>query len=184
MQKQNILFIAVIGLAILSIFSLAITYKPNLDHDTSETFLKYKANVCVYKNGELVQCDHNVLYNFGKNMTRDLLGYGGVITGNISTIALCNASSACSVPVASGADSFRSYDNCGLTNATGAYVALNSYDGNWTITKTFTATCDGLTTNVTRLQNASGGIFAGNSFSLVTLQTSDQLTVNWSISIS
>lgn len=152
----------------------------------SSDSLNYHADVCVYKNGILHECNHNVLYNNGKNMTRDMLGYGGTLAGNVSTISLCNAStgSACGTPVAAGSEAYTAYDSCGLNAATGSYAVLTAYDGNWTITKTFTSTCDNRLVNVTRLTNASGSIFAGNTFSLVTLQTNDQLTVNWTIMIS
>jgi hypothetical protein len=162
------------------IYGLSSVYISPTSSDDSSTALKYNSRVCTYKtpwlgdhygDSELVGCSHNVLYNNGKNMTRDLLGYGGVITGNISTIALCNAStgSPCGTPVAAATEAFITYNSCGLDNSTGAYTILNSYDGNWTISKTFTSTCDNRLVNATRLQNASGSIFAGNTFTLVTL---------------
>ena len=179
--KSSLMYSAILVSIIFAIafFSFANTGVQTTNSDGS---LNYKGYVCVYKNGELIECNHNLLYDRGKNITRDLLGIGG--GGPALTIALCNASAPCATPVAAGTEAFTSYYTCGLTNATGTYATLQGNPGNWTITKTFTSTCDSLTTNVTRLMNASSDLFASNTFSLVTLQTNDQLTINWTISIS
>ena len=56
--------------------------------------------------------------------------------------------------------------------------------GNWSIYNEFTSTCDNVVTNVTRLRNTNGDDFAGNTFTLVTLQTDDLLLINWTLSVS
>ena len=48
---------------------------------------------------------------------------------------------------------------------------------------TFTSDCNNVVTNVTRLGNNTD-YFAGSSFTSVTLQASDTLTINWSIGVS
>ena len=144
--------------------------------------LNYQGSVCVYKNGNLVDCSHNLLYNNGQNITRDLLGVGS--NSPILNITLCNASAGCAAPVAGGSEAFTNFTGCGLTSAQGTYSALTNAPGNWSVVKTFTSTCDSITTNSTRLTNVTGGIFAGNTFSLVTLQTNDQLTINWTLMVS
>lgn len=161
-----------------------------LDSSSSSTPIQYKAQVCVYKTPwledhygerELVDCSHNVLYNTGQNMTRDLLGGGGNFIRNIS---LCNTTAFCTAPVAAGTETFTTYANCGLNSTQGTYAPLATTAGNWSIYTTFTATCNSLDINATRLSNATGSLFAGNSFTLVTLQSNDQLTVNWTIGVA
>ena len=58
--------------------------------------------------------------------------------------------------------------------------------GNWSIWTTFTATADDLLTNKTGIFNASavGTLFAENTFTLATLQSSDQITINWTIFVT
>ncbi len=162
-----------------------------LDSSSSSVPIKYKAQVCVYKTAwlgdhygdrEVVDCSHNVLYNTGQNMTRDLLGGGGNFIRNIS---LCNATALnCTAPVAAGTETFTTYLGCGLNSTQGTYTPLATVAGNWSVYTTFTATCNNLEMNATRLLNATGSLFAGNSFAFVTLQTNDQLTVNWTIGVA
>lgn len=157
---------------------------PDFSVKSSESsLLNYNSMVCVYKNGELVgECDHNVLYHNGKNITRDMLGsVAGAVVQNIS---LCNATAGCGAPLADATETFNLLSSCGMASSQGTYSVLSAQPGNWTITKVFTATCDSIVTNVTRLTNVTGGIFAGNSFTAVTLQTNDQLTINWTLMIT
>ena len=154
----------------------------NAGSSSQSTSLSYKGYVCVYKNGELIDCDHNVLYDNGRNITRDLLGVGS--NAPILNISICNASAACGSPVAAGSEAFTAYTNCGLANVQGTYNTLQANPGNWTVTKTFTSTCDAVNMTSTRLTNTTGSIFAGNTFTLVTLQTNDQLTINWTLMVS
>lgn len=184
MSKEGYVFVAgmlaIFVFAFVAGFSIGDLTFPSPNQESS--LLKYDSRVCVYKNDLLVGCDHNVLYNNGRNMTRDMLGNGA--TGVIQNISLCNASAACGTPVADATESFTAYSNCGLGSQQGTYNTIHVSPGNWSVTKTFTSTCDNVNTTATRLTNVTGGIFAGNSFTLVTLQTNDQLTINWSLMIS
>lgn len=170
-------------LVITSILVLAIalmsvnTSVPNTEISDG---IDYKGSVCVYKNNELVECNHNVLYNSGANMTRTALGVGS--TAAILNITLCNATAGCGTPIAASSEAYTEYGACGLAGATGTYTQLGQ-TGNWTVSKTFTSSCDNLLVNVTRLGNNSN-YFAGNSFTLVTLANLDQLTINWTLSIT
>ena len=141
---------------------------------------KYHSMVCVWKNGELVECKHNVLFDSGKDLIKTILGDSGS-GGPVKTIALCNASAGCAEPTAAGTETYNEFSSCGLAPATGTYSSNGV--GNWSIQKTFTATCDDLVTNVTRIGNGTT-YFAGASFTSVTLQTNDQLTVTWTIWVS
>lgn len=188
----NVLLGIFVG-AFFGAFALSLVQAPVLSSVGSggELAVQYDAQVCVYKTpwlgnryGEtqLVDCSHNVLYSNGQNMTRDLLTQ---FNGNpIKNISLCNASAACGTPVAAASESYTTFANCGLASVnTTTFNIVPTSNGNWSITNTFTSTCDGVNTTATRLLNVTNSLFAGNAFTLVTLQTNDQLTVNWTISV-
>lgn len=168
---------------VLALSFVYVTDFQSTSGSSQSSSLNYKGYVCVYKNGELVECNHNILFNNGRNMTRDILGNGGLGVP-IQNISLCNATAGCDTPVAAASEAFTAYVGCGLGSLTGTYSALNNAPGNWSLVKTFTSSCDNVIMNSTRLTNSTGGIFAGNTFSLVTLQTNDQITVNWTLMIT
>lgn len=181
MKYKNILFTGLFLFVIAGIFALSISMNSPSD-DISDS-ITYHSNVCVYKNGELIQCSHNLLYDTGKNAIRSVLGTAGN-PGPWLNISLCNATNmtGCAVPVAGGTENYEQINTCGLNAQSGTYAA--DATGNWSVSKTFTASCNNLNINSTRLMNTTGGLFAGNSFTTTTLQTNDQITVNWSISVS
>ena len=182
MKKRQYEFLGLVSLAVLAFVFGSFISGDIGGSDSQSASLNYQGHVCVYKNGELVECSHNLLYSNGKNITRDLLGVG--LSAPVLNISLCNATAECEVPVAAGSESYSALVGCGLSNVQGTYNTISAYPGNWTITKTFTSTCDAVNINSTRLTNGTGSIFAGNTFTLVTLQTNDQLTINWSLMIS
>ena len=176
------LSIALVMISILSIFALSSSFSIPSTNSQSSDSINYKGSVCVWKNGELVDCNHNLLYDLGKNITRDILG--NAATGTPRTISVCNASAGCGTPIATAIEPYNAYNNCGLSNITGTYNTLNNAPGNWTISTTFTSTCNDVLLNSTRLQNASSSPFAGNTFTLVTLHNGDQVTINWTVQVS
>lgn len=181
MIKRGYLLPSVAVLAVV-IFSFGFMAGIPKESSTTSSSLNYDGYVCVSKNGELIECSHNLLYDNGKNITRNLLGVGGF--GAVLNISLCNATAGCAGPIATGAETFNTYVNCELNNTQGTYSTLQNAPGNWTVSKTFTSGCNSLEVNSTRLTNATGGLFAGNTFTLVTLQTNDQLTINWTLMVS
>ncbi len=178
---------------VFAYFVLSASLTPSL-HDGVSSGVHPLDMVCVYHfsspaTGHKLlseECNHNLLYDSGANITRDALI--GATGASVTTVSLCNAtsngtgSSFCFSPLASGAENFVAYNACGLQNATGTATVLNQ-KGNWTVSKTFTSTCDSQVTNVTRLMNATV-LFAGSSFTSVTLLTNDQLTINWTLQVS
>lgn len=124
-------------------------------------------------------CSSNVLYDTGAEAIEDYLADGTGAGDAFDWIELCNTTADCGVPVAAKTESYNAYALAGLAEAAGTVSDLGN--GNWSVFYTFTATDDGLLTNATRLRNADGDDLAGNSFTLVTLQTSDQLTINWTV---
>jgi len=130
------------------------------------------------------ECSHNQVFNGGLDHIRDYIGQG-TSESAFTYISLCNATgtAGCEDPVAAASEKFSGMDTCGMSNASGTYGELVN-NGNWSIYKTFTSTCDAVEVNVTRLSNGEGTNFSGNSFTLVTLQTDDQVTINWTITAS
>ena len=139
----------------------------------TESGINRQSVLCVYKNDNLVDCEHNVLLVEGKNFSRDLFAYGGNYFRNIS---LCNASNDCASPSANGFK-YSPITGCGLSGVEGTYAQLPQ-NGNWSVYYKFTATCD-ISTNVTILTNKTGANLSAVYFTLVSLTNGDTLTLNW-----
>lgn len=149
---------------------------------TEETSIFTRPCIIHIRDGEVLseECDHNVLFVTGQNMIRDLITDSGAAAGALPTnITLCNANATggCEEPVAAQSATFTPIQCCGLLSQAGTVAKVTNQNGNWTATKTFTATKDNIMTNVTMIGNTTTNLSA-MSFTLVTLQTNDQLTVN------
>lgn len=154
--------------------------------DTASGVLKYHSDICVEvttADGETktIECKDNPNFftDDGKNAVMDFVG-GGFNGAAFSRIALCNVSTG----LGSGVN--KCYIANGLSNASGTFTKVSN-PGNWSISNTFTSSADGQTVNGTALLNGSstGSVFfANNSFNAVTLNTNDQITIRWNISIS
>lgn len=173
------------GLGILAVtivlFNLIAFIPTESSSTATNTFTKGSSiTIEVIREGKVIDREesHNVFYNIGANNTRDILG-NGASYGAFNNISLCNASAGCTTPAAAASETFNQYSSCGLSPAAGTYATVVSSNGNWTINKVFTATCDNILTNTTRLMNSTGGLFAGAAFTIVTLQTNDQLNLTW-----
>lgn len=196
MQKQSykkFLYPAVLAVPFLfigALFGSTFFATTSVSPILSGGILSYHSDVCVIVDRadgseQTVECNDNP--NFftasGKNMVMDLIGYGGGDAGgannNASQIALCNVSTGLGTAVQ------QCYITGGLTNGSGTFLKVSD-PGNWSISRTFTSTADGQTINGTALLNGSstGAIFfANNSFTQVTLNTNDQVTIRWNVSI-
>lgn len=135
---------------------------------------------------ELVGVSHNLLTTAGQNDIKTILGEG-TSRGAYDYIGLCNASIACTAPDAGDTtldNEFADSTSKGLNRSQGTYASIS--DGYYSIYNTFTADVNGMVTNTTGLFNQStdGTLLAENSFTLVTLQSADQLTINWTINIT
>lgn len=128
---------------------------------------------------------HNLLTVAGQNATIAILGEN-VDYGAWDYIALCNASAGCTDPDADDVVLDNEAVDSGLARASGTYAFLS--DGYYSIYHTFTATADDQTVNMTGLFNqstvANSLMLAENSFTLVTLQTDDQLLTNWTVNVT
>jgi hypothetical protein len=190
--------LSISGIFIITSIFLALAFSPSffVPPTSISSPIEYEGAVSIYTTGDfegrqtephagiletLQILDHNLLYGTGQNMTRDCLTSGGC--GAITNITLCNATAGCGEPVAGAGETYTEFGACGLEPVVGT-VTDYGVEGNYTVSTTFTATCDTLTTNLTRLTNASGSNFAGNSFNLASLDSTDTLVINWSIGIS
>lgn len=145
--------------------------------------LNYGSTVCVEKNGVLVgECQHNTFTNYGKNITMERLFDG--IGAAPSYISLGNSTgfNTSSINVTNEVE----VNDCsGLQRAIGTVTKVASpiSSGNISIAKTFTSACAAnVMVNTTGLYNATGAgafLFAGNSFTAVTLSNADQVTITW-----
>lgn len=172
---------------ILAIIGVGSTILYGLGQPTNNEFgqpLEYHTNVCVYKNGELIDCNHNTITNVGKDFIKtSLTNTTGVTNNTINILALGNSS-----PTVAATTTLNSqYNTCGLANGTGTYNSNSASNGNWSMTRTWTSSCDGSLVNTTGLYRAPGvpgELFAGASFTSTTLQNNDQLTINYTIWVS
>lgn len=188
MNKETKLTLALISAVVLLAFILTISSLNTLSTSITgasetQTYAGYPCVQVVRADGtrEDVECGHNLLFNVGKNITRDFL-MSGSAAGAVKTIALCNSSAGCASPTAGGAEAYNEYAACGLNPQTGTVSVIASTPGNYTAYYTFTATCDAVKTNVTRIGNSTD-YFAGYAFTERTLYTSDTLLINWTLQI-
>lgn len=187
MKKQTIFIASIFGIMLISSI-LAMTAFFNLSSRViDDAPINYHSDVCkviTRADGtvEPMECSHNLLTNAGKNAIRSALTSSDGIAFNY--IALCNATASGSCTAADAGDT--ALDNefaaGGLERAAGTLLSLPAA-GNWSYSKTFTATADNMVTNSTGIFNGSSGqtLLAENTFTTSTLQTNDQITINWSI---
>lgn len=150
--------------------------------------INYNSIVCVYKNGVLVEpCHHNLLLTAGKNMTRDLLATASNPTGRPTFIALGNGTGTQAVGDTVLATEIGTECSLGRAAGTVNYDTANPI-GNWSITKTFTSTCNNAVVNTTALYNATTSAtnwtFAETTFTSTTLQANDQINITWFVFVS
>lgn len=176
MRYAYILFL--LGGFLVSVFIYSILSAISTPLQTPETPsapIHVKETVEIYHNGELVETLHNVVYNAGLEMVENAVFGEGI--ANVSNISLCNVSAGCGIPVADESEAYTSYTGCGLEEGEGTFTSYG--DGNWSVQKTFTSSCDAQSINATRLSNDSDGNFAGLNITSTTVQNGDTITINW-----
>ena len=129
------------------------------------------------------ECSPNLLYDTGKEAIEDYLADGSGGNDAFDWIQLCNASKGCQDAIADKTEDYNAATGCG-TNAAAGSVTDNGGNGNWSVGYEFTSTCDDVSTNATRLRNDDDDDLAGNSYTIVNLQTNDKLLVNWTVWVS
>ena len=171
MKKEYIVAMAILVLAV------AFYLNPIEGSENSDATINYYSQVCTYVNGDLNSCGHNIVTNAGLNHLKEFLGQGNAGSANASIIAVGNGTA----PVAGSATLNNEIDDCGFSRPGATYASIGT--GNWSLTHTWTSSCNSEVVNTTALFNDSSGgtMFAGNSFTSVTLQANDQLNVTWTI---
>lgn len=200
-KKLLFIFIPVILLFAFIFISSSTVLNSSKGLSTVNSSIQFHDTVCktIYRHNGTVQplgCSPNTLYNDGADGLQFLLGVGNATQGYGGwgipiNITLCNSTvnssgSWCGAPVAGESELFVPFSGCGLTSGSGTYFSNSvSSVGNWTISKTFTSTCNGQSTNVTRLEYNNTAInFSANSFTTATLQNTDQIQINWTVVLS
>jgi len=182
MDKKKVLgFFVLICIGMLLGFGVSNISAPSSD-DSIQQGINYKGYVTVHKNGELVHEGSNTLYETGMEAIEDYLADGSGGGDAFDWIQLCNATDGCGVPQADKSEAFDALVGCGMDAVAGS-VGDNGV-GNWSVWATFTSTCDDIETNMTRLRNDDDDDLAGLHFPLVSLQESDVLQINWTVSVS
>jgi len=149
----------------------------NVKDSTAGDNLKYGSDVCIYKNDELIECKHNTVTTAGLNMVASALAYGEAMV--ITNLTLGNGTT----PIAAHTALDSLWITGGLEGATG--TVNSNGNGNWSVAHTWTSTGDTQLVNITGLYNATNNIlFAGTSFTATTLQTDDQLKVNYTLYVT
>jgi hypothetical protein len=177
MKKEYIVAMAILVLA------MAFYLNPIEGSKSSDATINYHSSVCkvVTRADGTVEdlgCNPNIVTNAGLNHLKEFLGQGNAGSVNASIITVGNGTA----PVAGSTTLNNEITDCGFGRRGPTYASIGT--GNWSLTYTWTdASCNGLVVNTTGLFNASSGgtMFAGNSFTSVTLQSSDQLNVTWTI---
>jgi len=144
---------------------------------------EYLATVCVYVNGELIECTSNVLTNIGKEFVEDQLV--SPQTANYTKwISVSNSTTDC---VATDTVLPGELNVAGLTRAECTITDVGT--GAWSCEKTFTATASvpnvrqgGYNWNSTA--TSSGNLLACATFTSVNLEANDQILVRWNVTIS
>jgi hypothetical protein len=127
--------------------------------------------------------DHNLITNAGKDFISVQIGQTtGIGSNGANFIALSNSTSA---PAAGDTTLAGEITTGGLARSQGAYAHTNGQT-TYTITEQFSATATHTAVQKAGLFTAasSGTMMAENTFSSVTLQNGDQLTITWTITLS
>ena len=144
---------------------------------------KYRAVVCVYKNGELIDCNHNLVTDIGKEFVEDKLTNAST-AGVLQYISLSNSSQNPDVAWTVLPDEITT---AGLSRAQCTLTDLGT--GKWSCEYTFTAT-DSISNvrlagyNWNETAGSDNKLFAASNFTSVNLEANDQLKIVWNVTIS
>ncbi len=166
----------VLGLASLAVV-LAVTL--SFGGNSANDKFSLQGMVCIYKNGQLIECKHNLITNAGKDHIKECIGAGSTTSGcRMGYLALANCTNGVSASDTSLCNG-QEWTTCGLARADATYNSIGT--GNWSHTYQWTSSCDNAIVNATGLFNASSGgtLFAETTFTSVTLMNGDKLNVTY-----
>lgn len=141
---------------------------------------RYHSMVEVYKNGELIEKDHNYLTEDGRDWMITQLG--DVDSGPVSS-ASSNYIDTMTIGTGTSEDetitSVSDFDEGASQSVTWSYDSL----GNMSTSVTWTASSDGVSVNATELEiSGDSVVFATNTFTDTTLEESgDQVQVDYTV---
>jgi hypothetical protein len=143
--------------------------------------LTYNTMVCIYKNGELIQCSHNLVTNDGKDFLKSCLGTASCGASAFTNLTLANCTNS-----VTGTDSTlcngQDWTSCSVGPGDGVGAVYKSAGtGAWNVTDTWTSSCDDVNVSATGMYNNGATLLAENTFTPVMLQTNDQINVTWGI---
>lgn len=184
-KDTAILSIAVVAVILGGLLVVPALLQAQQQDGLNET-IHYSASVNwkVYRDGVLIHdyTNHNLLTNEGKEFIEAELGNSGT-TDEVQYVAMSNDGTA---PAAGDTTCPSEITTNGLERALGAYTSTGT--GVWTISKTFTATGAQSAQKSCLLTDATAGepdtLFAESLMTSVSLQTNDQVTVTWTITVS
>jgi hypothetical protein len=178
MKKENYKWFGLLAIPLFVVLAFALSSNKDISSADSEQGARIDGYVTVTHNGVVIKDhEHNVMTTNGLNLVRSQLTSANtqmptnITVGSGATPGL--ASSALSGIITT--DGLVASSACTLASTT---------TGNWSCHYIFTATGAQNNVNVTALYTADGTMFAGANFSSTNLAANDQLTVNWSITVS
>lgn len=162
-------------LPVLALFLLGLLVISGTEEQTPVSdSVTFKGQVCWAVNGERIGCKENTITDVLKNDLKEMGDTGVYLEYN--HIALGNTTA----PAAGDTSHPGLITECGLDSTDGTYVDEGT--GNWTLYHTWTSTCNNIVVNTTGVYNdtSSGHYGGGTTITSATLQSSDQLQVNFS----
>ena len=193
-RKQNLSIAMLLALTMAVSFGIGTLISPASTTPIGDNLGFKGGTYCVCKNsatGECyegmagAECHHNTLTNAGKNATRAYLTTnwaGG--KGNFTVLALSNVT-----PNFVDVLNFTQEMAGGLARGKASLLTYDANgNGNWSLVKTWTADGQFLSVNTTGVfNNTAAGLptmLCGGTFTAVNLETSDTLTINYTLWVS
>lgn len=137
----------------------------------------YKTDAITGESSIIKNHEHNIMTNRGLDIVRQHLTTGSVEYPTNITLGTGASPGAATTTLAG------KFTDSGLVASAGCTLA-NTTTGNWTCAYVFTATGIKNDINLTALYTPNGDMFAGANFTNTNLAVNDQLTVNWTITVS
>lgn len=169
-KKMNKSYIApIVALFFLGLLSTNIIEEQTINKKETMTI---HGLACISKNGILLGCNENTVTDVLKNDIKEManagvyLEYNHLVLGNLSAPASGDTSHSGLIT------------DCGLAGADATYISEGT--GNWTLSHTWTSTCDGIPVNTTGVYNdtTSGHYGGGTTVSSTTVDNTDTVQVN------
>jgi hypothetical protein len=183
-EHNFLAFLAPTAMALVVVVLLPGNFLPSANTTFSDSFRPTgHVQVTVERDGVVISSyqSHNLITNAGKDFISAQLGSTSPGANGANYIALTNTAI---TPAAGDTTLSGEISTNGLARAQGAYAHTNGQN-TFTVTKTFTATgaqsaqAAGLFT-----ASSAGTMMAENTFTAVSLQAGDSITITWTITLA